>query len=136
MNASASPDPPRASLTGTTPPAWIRIHALVSSPAALWVAAGWGLAEAALFFIVPDVWLGFVSLYAPRRMVVTLLATVAGALVGATLLFLATPVLGPSLGRLLTDLPGSGRRTWASSASSSWRMAGRRSSAGPCRACP
>lgn len=80
----------------------------VSGRAALAVAFAWGVGEATLLFVVPDLWLGFVSLYAPRRFVVTLLAVVAGGVVGAALLFLATPGLGDGLSQLLASLPGTG----------------------------
>lgn len=78
----------------------------LSSPAALWVAAVWSFAEATVFFIVPDVWLGFVALYAPRRMLVTLAAIVAGSLAGAVVLYLATLALGEGLSATILALPG------------------------------
>lgn len=80
--------------------------ARLSSRAALWVGAGWGLAEALLFFIVPDVWLGLVALYAPRRMLITLMAIVLGAIAGATALYVATLALGDGLSDVIVALPG------------------------------
>ena len=78
----------------------------LSSPAALWVGAGWGFAEALLFFIVPDVWLGLVALCAPRRMPITLVAIAAGAAAGAAILYLATLQLGEGLSDVIVALPG------------------------------
>jgi hypothetical protein len=78
----------------------------VSSRHALWLGAGWAAAEAALFFIVPDVWLGFVALYAPRRMPRTLMAIIIGAALGAIALYLATLVVGDGLSNVITAIPG------------------------------
>ena len=78
----------------------------LSSRGALWVGAGWGFAEALLFFIVPDVWLGLVALYAPRRMLITLVAIVLGAIVGAGALYLATLAFGDGLSGVIVALPG------------------------------
>lgn len=88
--------------------AYARIRRAVSGRAALAVAFFWGAGEATVLFVVPDLWLGFVSLYAPRRFVVTLLAIVAGGVTGAAILFLSTPALGDGLSHLLAGLPGTG----------------------------
>jgi len=66
---------------------WTRAQAFVSDPWAMRLAFLWGLAEATVFFIVPDVYLGFVALLAPRRSVRALAWTVAGALVGGSILY-------------------------------------------------
>ena len=81
------------------------IHRIAASTGALWVAAGWGAAEASLLFLVPDLWVMFVALFAPGRTLKVLLATVAGALVGATVLWWLTPVW-PVLGEAIAALPG------------------------------
>lgn len=47
----------------------------------------WGLAEATFFFIIPDVFLSFVAVFAWRRSWRHILAALAGALVGGALLF-------------------------------------------------
>lgn len=78
----------------------------VSSTRALWLAGLWGVAEASLFFVVPDVWLGFVALYAPRRSIATLAAIAVGAVVGAALLYVGTLVAGEQLAGILAGLPG------------------------------
>ena len=88
-------------------PAYSAIVGHVSSRAALWVGAAWGFAEATLFFIVPDVWLGFVALFAPRRMLATVAAIVAGAAAGAACLYLATLVFGDSVTDIILALPAS-----------------------------
>ncbi len=81
------------------------IHRIAASTGALWVAAAWGAAEASLFFLVPDLWVMFVALFAPGRTLKVLLATVAGALVGATLLWWLAPSW-PALGDAVAALPG------------------------------
>lgn len=48
----------------------------------------WGLAEATVFFIVPDVWLSLVAIFSLRRVWRHILAAVAGALAGGALMFL------------------------------------------------
>src|SRR5437667_439728 len=53
-----------------------------ASPWAARVGLLWGFAEATLFFIVPDVLLGAVALFAPRAAPRLLAFTLAGALVG------------------------------------------------------
>jgi hypothetical protein len=83
----------------------VTIVARVSSRAALWIGAAWGFAEASVFFIVPDVWLGFVALFAPRRMPATLAATLAGAAAGVAFLYLATLVRPDELTSLILALP-------------------------------
>lgn len=65
----------------------------------------WGAAEASLFFLVPDLWIMFIALFAPARTLKALLAAVAGALVGATALWWLAPSW-PQLGDVIAALPG------------------------------
>ena len=48
---------------------------------------GWGLAEGILFFIVPDVIVGAVALFAPRRALRAAGAAVAGGVIGGIVIF-------------------------------------------------
>ena len=48
---------------------------------------GWGLAEGTLFFIVPDVVVGAVSLLVPRKALRAAAAAVAGGVIGGILIF-------------------------------------------------
>lgn len=96
---------PTAPVAPAPAPAHATIVARVSSRGALWVGAAWGFAEGSFFFIVPDVWLGFVALFAPRRMLITLAAIVAGAVAGATFLYFATIVRPDELTSLILALP-------------------------------
>ena len=97
---------PEAPAGGDEAPRYAAMVRLVSSRAALWIGAGWAAAEASLFFIVPDVWLGLVALYAPRRMPVTLVAITIGAVVGAVVLYAATLLFGDGLTSIVTAVPG------------------------------
>ncbi|MFV2062491.1 MAG: hypothetical protein ACC726_03135 [Chloroflexota bacterium] len=47
------------------------------------MAAVWGAAEATLFFVVPDVIVGWIALRRPRRLVAAWLAATAGGVIGA-----------------------------------------------------
>jgi glycerol uptake facilitator-like aquaporin len=47
----------------------------------------WGVAEATFFFVIPDVFLSFVAMFAWRRTWSHILAAVSGALIGGALLF-------------------------------------------------
>jgi hypothetical protein len=100
---SAAPQPSQARQPAT---AYAAIARRVSSRAALWVGAGWGFAEAMLFFIVPDVWLGFVALFAPRRMLPTLAAITLGAALGAVGLYLASIAFSDTMTSIIIALPG------------------------------
>ena len=77
----------------------------------------WGFAEATLFFIVPDVYLGFVALFNWRRGLLSLVWGIVGALLGgavmytlafenshaATQLVLRVPLIGPDMLQTVSD---------------------------------
>ncbi|WP_237464357.1 hypothetical protein [Vibrio stylophorae] len=65
---------------------------LTHRPKARWrrsyqVAAGWGFAEATLFFIVPDVWLSYLAQKSYRHALVACFMALLGALLGGLLLY-------------------------------------------------
>jgi membrane protein YqaA with SNARE-associated domain len=64
-----------------------RAQVRAASPATALFGFAWGVAEATLFFIVPDVLLGTVGLLAPRSAARTLVVTLAGALVGGAVTY-------------------------------------------------
>jgi membrane protein YqaA with SNARE-associated domain len=66
---------------------YVRIRRHCASSAAPLIAFIWGLAEATLFFIVPDVYLGFVALFDWRRALRALAAPIAGAVLGGALMY-------------------------------------------------
>ncbi len=53
------------------------------------VALAWGLAEAVLFFVIPDVWITWVALHGLRRGLAAAAWTLAGALAGGLAVYLA-----------------------------------------------
>lgn len=69
------------------------------------IAAGWGFAEATLFFIVPDVYVGRVAVRAPRRAIPAWLGAVCGAVLGSVVLHRAVSS-GANPDRLFRSLPG------------------------------
>lgn len=51
------------------------------------VAVGWGFAEATLFFVVPDVWIGLLALFSRRAGLRAVAWAVVGAMIGGTIMF-------------------------------------------------
>jgi membrane protein YqaA with SNARE-associated domain len=74
-----------------------------ASPWAAGVGLVWGFAEATVFFIVPDVLLGAVALFAPRAAPRLLAFTLAGALAGGALTYGVASELGPSRSEAVLD---------------------------------
>jgi membrane protein YqaA with SNARE-associated domain len=65
----------------------------------------WGFAEATLFFVVPDVWVGWIAMRRPRRVVAMWLAASAGGILGAAILHIAVRS-GWDPDRRFRSLPG------------------------------
>ena len=66
----------------------------------------WGLAEATVFFIVPDVLLSFIAQVSLKRALLAALAAVAGALVGGALLHAFANADPQAAQALLLNVPG------------------------------
>ena len=66
----------------------------------------WGFAEATLFFVVPDVMVGAVALFLPRRWWRAAAAALIGALAGAAVLAIATSVVGDGVRDILVAVRG------------------------------
>lgn len=96
----------RPSRVARPPPAAHPLLAVARSPVATGIAAGWGAAEASVFFVVPDVWLGFVALLAPRSALTATGATVGGAVVGAAVAFRLAQAAPDRYTSYLRRLPG------------------------------
>jgi len=79
------------------------LHDRAASPWAARVGFLWGFAEATLFFIVPDVLLGAVALFAPRAAPRVLAYTLAGALAGGALTYGVANELQPSRSEAVLD---------------------------------
>lgn len=69
------------------------------------LAALWGFAEATLFFVVPDVVVGMVGLFHPRKAIAAGLAAVAGACIGGALLFLVGDSVGDDVRAIMDAVP-------------------------------
>jgi len=78
-------------------------RSLASSRAAPLIGFAWGLAEATLFFIVPDVWIGWVALVARRAAWAVLVFTLAGALVGGALTYALGAATAPRTSAAIFD---------------------------------
>ena len=84
-------------------PLLTRWRSFASSHAARMIGFAWGLAEATLFFIVPDVWIGWVALVARRAAWAVLGFTLVGALVGGTLTYVASTAMAPRTSAAILD---------------------------------
>jgi hypothetical protein len=62
-------------------------EAFIHSRSAAIVALGWGFAEATLFFVVPDVWIGLLALFSWRAGLRAVVWAVVGALIGGALMY-------------------------------------------------
>ena len=71
-----------------------------------WIASAWGLAEATLFFFVPDVFLTWGALERPKRACVACGFALAGALVGGAAMFAWGGADAESARAALDALPG------------------------------
>ena len=73
----------------------------------MWLAAAaaWGLAEATLFFVVPDVLLSWLAGFRPRVAWPAVLACLAGALLGGVTLYLAAAAAPQGMRALLDHVP-------------------------------
>lgn len=81
-------------------------HAFVRSRLAAAVAGIWGFAEATLFFLVPDIWIGLLAMFSWRAGPRAVAWAVAGALAGGALMYGVGAVLPPEQSaRLLEMVP-------------------------------
>lgn len=71
-----------------------------------WSSFVWGVAEATLFFIVPDVIVGAVAVFRPRRALASVVAAIAGALVGGLILYVAARGGGAGVRSIIEAVPG------------------------------
>lgn len=55
----------------------------------IWIGALWGLAEASVFFLVPDILITASALFSPRRSFSQMMAILIGALLGGALMYTA-----------------------------------------------
>jgi membrane protein YqaA with SNARE-associated domain len=70
-----------------------------------WVSFGWGFAEATIFFIVPDVWIGWAALMQGRKSMAAIFAAIAGAMLGGMAMYCFGLWRGTDAEALLTCIP-------------------------------
>jgi hypothetical protein len=66
----------------------------------------WGLAEGLFFFIVPDVYVSFATLFSPRAGAVAWLASIAGSAAAIPVIYLLTATPGLDYLAFLESIPG------------------------------
>jgi membrane protein YqaA with SNARE-associated domain len=82
-----------------------RFRAYSASRAAQAVAFLWGLAEATVFFIIPDVYLGLIPLFNWRKGLLATVLALAGAMVGGTLMYFLAANNPAGMHQLLLSIP-------------------------------
>src|SRR6185436_11439838 len=82
-----------------------RLSAHSAARRALVIAFLWGFAEATLFFLVPDIYLGFVALFNWRRGLWATAFTVLGAIVGGAIMYTLAVHSPEGMTSLLTRIP-------------------------------
>jgi membrane protein YqaA with SNARE-associated domain len=86
-------------------PLYVRVAQHTATVASLAIAFVWGLAEAMLFFIIPDVYLGFVALFNWRRGLLGTATTVVGAVLGGAIMYTLAASHGSAMDRLIDHVP-------------------------------
>jgi len=86
-------------------PLYGRLERHSASSGSLVIAFLWGLAEATLFFVVPDVYVGFVALFHWRKGLLTTVAATAGAMIGGAIMYGLAGANAPAINELLVEVP-------------------------------
>jgi membrane protein YqaA with SNARE-associated domain len=86
-------------------PLYARFERHSASNGSLVIACLWGLAEATLFFIVPDVYVAFVALFHWRKGLLATLAAVAGAMIGGATMYTLAVANDAAINSLLVRIP-------------------------------
>lgn len=84
---------------------YLRLEQHAASRAPILIGFLWGLAEATLFFVVPDVYLGLVALFNWRRGAWTTAAAAAGAMIGGAGMYALAAQDAQALTQVLTHVP-------------------------------
>ena len=85
---------------------WQRWRHFADSRLAVAIALIWGFAEATLFFLVPDIWIGLLALGSPRAGLRAVALAVVGALLGGALMYgVGASQPAPETDRLLDAIP-------------------------------
>ena len=84
---------------------YARLERHSSSNGSLMVSFLWGLAEATVFFVVPDLYLGFVALFHWRKALLATLLAVVGAMIGGAVMYALAADNGMAMSELLIRIP-------------------------------
>jgi len=84
---------------------YVRLTGHVKSRWSIIIAFLWGFAEATAFFIVPDVYLGFVALFNWRRGLSAMVATLIGAILGGSVMYVLAMNSPSGINMFLTRVP-------------------------------
>lgn len=84
---------------------YLRLKSHTTSKAPGIIAFAWGLLEATFFFIVPDIYLGFVGLFRWQAALLAVGATVLGAVVGGLIMYSLAGSLGDQVNDWLQQIP-------------------------------
>jgi len=66
----------------------------------------WGLLEATVFFLVPDIWLSREAIFSLRRALFSICFAVLGALIGGAIIYYFANLNAEQIGSLLDNIPG------------------------------
>ncbi|RPI90087.1 MAG: hypothetical protein EHM40_19270 [Chloroflexi bacterium] len=84
---------------------YVRFSDHVRSPWSLIIGFLWGFGEATLFFIVPDVYLGFVALFNWQRGLWVAIAALSGAMLGGSMMYILAMNNPTEVNQFLTYIP-------------------------------
>ncbi len=71
----------------------------------IWMGALWGLAEATVFFLIPDILISASALFSPRRSFAQMMAILIGALLGGALMYTAADKYPDETKSVLLSVP-------------------------------
>jgi membrane protein YqaA with SNARE-associated domain len=86
-------------------PFYNHIKTFSESRQALFVAFLWGLAEATIFFLVPDILLGLVVLFSWRKGLMSTVFTLAGAMIGGAIMYTLAYNNTAAMNQVLMSIP-------------------------------
>jgi membrane protein YqaA with SNARE-associated domain len=82
-----------------------RFEAWGRSLSRIWIGALWGLAEATVFFLVPDILITTSALFSPKRSFAQMIAVLIGALLGGALLYTAADTYPAEAKNVVLNVP-------------------------------
>ncbi|HEX9389323.1 MAG TPA: hypothetical protein VF918_23560 [Anaerolineales bacterium] len=90
---------------GISNSSYVRLSSHAKSRWSIIIAFVWGFAEATAFFIVPDVYLGFVALFDWRRGLSAMVAALIGAMLGGSVMYILAMNNPSEINMFLTRVP-------------------------------